>query len=154
MQWKYLIIAGLSMCGTAMYSFASVESDAVKARTQAMSEISDNMRLLGSMLKGKTDFDLDIAKLAIQNIANLAAKAPVLFEIEAIDPHAEAKPEIWSNYEDFVDKAFTLETVAIDASGSLIDQGGLKDVLISLGKTCKSCPVSYTHLPLPTIYSV
>ena len=52
MQWKYLIIAGLSMCGTAMYSFASVESDAVKARTQAMSEISDNMRLLGSMLKG------------------------------------------------------------------------------------------------------
>ena len=145
MQWKYLIIAGLSMCGTAMYSFASVESDAVKARTQAMSEISDNMRLLGSMLKGKTDFDLDIAKLAIQNIANLAAKAPVLFEIEAIDPHAEAKPEIWSNYDDFVDKAFTLETVAIDASGSLIDQGGLKDVVISLGKTCKSCHSLYRN---------
>ena len=105
MQWNYLIIAGVSMCGAAMYSFASVESDAVKARTQAMSEISDNMRLLGSMLKGQTDFDLDIAKLAIQNIANLAAKAPVLFEVEAIDPHAEAKPEIWSNYDDFVDKA-------------------------------------------------
>ena len=145
MQWKYLIIAGVSMCGTAMYSFASVESDAVKARTQAMSEISDNMRLLGSMLKGKTDFDLDIAKLAIQNIANLAAKAPVLFEVEAIDPHAEAKLEIWSNYEDFVDKAFTLETVAIDASGSLTDQGGLKDVVISLGKTCKSCHSLYRN---------
>ena len=145
MQWKYLIIAGVSMFGTAMYSFASVESDAVKARTQAMSEISDNMRLLGSMLKGKTDFDLDVAKLAIQNIANLAANAPILFEIEAIDPHAEAKPEIWSNYEDFVDKAFTLETVAVDASGSLTDQGGLKDVVISLGKTCKSCHSLYRN---------
>ena len=145
MQLKYLIIAGISMCGTAMYSFASVESDAVKARTQAMSEISDNMRLLGSMLKGQMDFDLDIAKLAIQNIANLAAKTPVLFELEAIDPHAEAKPEIWSNYEDFVDKALALETVAIEAGGSLTDQGGLKDVVMSLGKTCKSCHSLYRN---------
>ena len=145
MQLKYLIIAGMSMCGTAMYSFASVESDAVKARTQAMSEISDNMRLLGSMLKGQMDFDLDIAKLAIHNIANLAAKTPVLFELEAIDPHAEAKPEIWSNYEDFVDKALALETVAIDAGDSLIDQGGLKDVVMSLGKTCKSCHSLYRN---------
>ena len=145
MQWKYLIIAGMSMCGTAMYSFASVESDAVKARTQAMSEISDNMRLLGSMLKGQMDFDLDIAKLAIHNIANLAAKTPVLFELEAIDPHAEAKPEIWSNYEDFVDKALALETVAIDAGGSLIDRGGLKDVVMLLGKTCKSCHSLYRN---------
>ena len=76
MQWKYLIIAGVSMCGTAMYSFASVESDAVKARTQAMSEISENMRLLGSMLKGQTDFDLDIAKLAIQNLSLIHISEP------------------------------------------------------------------------------
>ena len=145
MLWKYLIIVGIAICGTAMYSFASIESDAVKARTQAMSQISDNMRLLGSMLKGQMDFNLDIAKLAIQNIANLAANAPILFEIEAIDPHAEAKPEIWSNYEDFVDKALALETVAIDASISLIDQGGLKDVINSLGKTCKSCHSLYRN---------
>ena len=113
MQWKYLIIAGVSMFGTAMYSFASVESDAVKARTQAMSEISDNMRLLGSMLKGQMDFNLDIAKLAIQNIANLAANAPILFEIEAIDPHAEAKPEIWSNYEILLIKLWRLKQLQL-----------------------------------------
>jgi cytochrome c556 len=110
-----------------------------------MSEISDNMRVLGLMLKGQVDFDLVGAKAAIQNIEKLAAKTPTLFEIEAVDPHAEAKPEIWSNYEDFVDKALNLKTVAIDAGGSLIDEDGLRDIVMSLGKTCKSCHSMYRN---------
>ena len=133
------------MCGTAIYCVASVESEAVAARTKAMGEISDNMRVLGLMLKGQVDFDLVSAKSAIQNIEKLAAKTPTLFEIEAVDPHAEAKPEIWSNYEDFVDKALSLKTVAIDAGGSLVDEDGLRDVVMSLGKTCKSCHSLYRN---------
>ena len=145
MQLKYLTTAGIIIFGTAMHSIASVESEAVAARTKAMSEISDNMRVLGLMLKGQVDFDLVSAKSAIQNIEKLAAKTPTLFEIEAVDPHAEAKPEIWSNYEDFVDKAVTLQTAAIDASDSLVDKDSLKDVIMSLGKTCKSCHSLYRN---------
>tara|TARA_Y100000385_G_C12919751_1_gene562015 strand:- start:84 stop:470 length:387 start_codon:yes stop_codon:yes gene_type:complete len=128
-----------------MYSIASAESEAVTARTKAMSEISDNMRFLGFMMKGKTDFDLDSAKSAIENIVNLAAKAPALFEIETADPHAEAKPEIWSNFEDFVEKAITLQNVAIAASNSLVSEEDLKDVIIAMGKTCKSCHSLYRN---------
>ena len=142
---KFLITICFFICGTAIYCVASVESEAVKARTKAMSEISDNMRNLGLMLKGQVDFDLVSAKSAIQNIEKLAAKTPTLFEIEAVDPHAEAKPEIWSNYEDFVDKALSLKTVAIDAGGSLVDEDGLRDVVMSLGKTCKSCHSLYRN---------
>ena len=145
MQLKYLTIAGIIICGTAMHSIASVESEAVTARTKAMSEISDNMRVLGLMSKGQVEFDLVSAKSAIQNIEKLAAKTPTLFEIEAVDPHAEAKPEIWSNYEDFVDKALTLQTVAIDVGGSLVDEDGLRGVIMSLGKTCKSCHSLYRN---------
>ena len=145
MQIKYLITACFFICGTAVYCIASVESEAVTARTKAMSEISDNMRFLGFMLKGKTDFDLDSAKLAIENIANFAAQAPGLFEIETADPHAEAKPEIWSNYEDFVEKALTLQAVAIAASDSLVSEEGLKDVMMAMGKTCKSCHSLYRN---------
>ena len=145
MQIKYLITACFFICGTAVYCIASVESVAVTARTKAMSEISDNMRVLGLMLKGQVDFDLVSAKSAIQNIEKLAGKTPTLFEIEAVDPHAEAKPEIWSNYEDFVDKALSLKTVAIDAGGSLVDEDGLRDVVMSLGKTCKSCHSLYRN---------
>jgi len=97
------------------------------------------------MLKGQVKFDLVSAKLAIQNIQKLADQTPTLFEIEAVDPHAEAKPEIWSNYEDFVNKAFNLKTAAIDAGGSLVDEDGLRDVVLSLGKTCKSCHSVYRN---------
>ena len=145
MQLRYLTIAGIIICGTAMHSIASVESEAVKARTRAMSDISDNMRVLGLMLKGQVDFDLVSAKTAIQNIENLAAETPALFKVEAVDPHAEAKPDIWSNYDDFVDKASNLQTAAIDAGASLVDENGLKDVIVSLGKTCKSCHSLYRN---------
>ena len=142
---KFLITVCFFFCGTAIYCVASVESEAVKARTKAMSEISDNMRNLGLMLRGQVDFDLVSAKSAIQNIEKLAAKTPTLFEIEAVDPHAEAKPEIWSNYEDFVEKALTLQTVATAASRSLVSEEGLKDVIMSMGKTCKSCHSLYRN---------
>ena len=145
MQIKYLITACFFICGTAVYCIVSVESKAVTARTKAMSEISDNMRVLGLMLKGQVDFDLVSAKSAIQNIEKLAAKTPTLFEIEAVDPHAEAKPEIWSNYENFVEKALTLQTVANAASRSLVSEEGLKDVIMSMGKTCKSCHSLYRN---------
>ena len=145
MRIKFLITICFFICGTAIYCVASVESEAVKARTKAMSEISDNMRNLSLMLKGQVDFDLVSAKSAIQNIEKLAAKTPTLFEIEAVDPHAEAKPEIWSNYEDFVEKALTLQTVATAASRSLVSEEGLKDVIMSMGKTCKSCHSLYRN---------
>ena len=145
MRIKFLITICFFICGTAIYCVASVESEAVKARTKAMSEISDNMRVLGLMLKGQVDFDLVSAKSAIQNIEKLAAKTPTLFEIEAVDPHAEAKPEIWSNYENFVEKALTLQTVANAASRSLVSEEGLKDVIMSMGKTCKSCHSLYRN---------
>ena len=145
MRLKYLITACFVICGTGVYCIASVESEAVTARTKAMSEISDNMRVLGLMLKGQVDFDLVSAKSAIQNIEKLAAKTPTLFEIEAVDPHAEAKPEIWSNYENFVEKALTLQTVANAASRSLVSEEGLKDVIMSMGKTCKSCHSLYRN---------
>ena len=145
MRLKFLITICFFICGTAIYCVESVESEAVKARTKAMSQISDNMRVLGLMFKGQVDFDLVSAKSAIQNIEKLAAKTPTLFEIEAVDPHAEAKPEIWSNYEDFVNKALNLKTAAIDAGGSLVDEDGLRDVVLSLGKTCKSCHSVYRN---------
>ena len=145
MQLKYLTIAGFIICGTAMHSIASIESEAVTARTKAMSDISDNMRVLGLMLKGQVDFNLVSAQSAIQKIEDLAAKTPALFEVEAVDPHAEAKPEIWSNYDDFVNKALNLKTAAIDAGGLLVDKDSLKDVIMSIGKTCKSCHSVYRN---------
>jgi cytochrome c556 len=62
-----------------------------------------------------------------------------LFKIEAVDPHAEAKPEIWTNFDDFVEKALTLENVTLDVGSSLTSEEGLRNTVMSLGETCKSC---------------
>ncbi|MDG1936308.1 MAG: cytochrome c [Paracoccaceae bacterium] len=145
MSVKYLIM-GLSLVfATAVHSHANVENEIVKVRMKAMSEISDNMRVLGKMMKGIEDFDLEAAQSAIGNIAVLAAQTPEMFKIEAVDPHAEAKPEIWTNFDDFVEKALTLENVALDIGSSLTGEEGLRNAMMSLGATCKACHSLYRN---------
>ena len=145
MSVKYLIM-GLSLVfATAVHSHANVENEIVKARMKAMSEISDNMRVLGKMMKGIEDFDLEAAQSAIGNIAVLAAQTPEMFKIEAVDPHAEAKPEIWTNFDDFVEKALALENVALDIGSSLTGEEGLRNAMMSLGATCKACHSLYRN---------
>jgi cytochrome c556 len=91
------------------------------------------------------DFDLEKARSAIGNIATLAAQTPSLFKLEAVDPNAEAKPGIWTNFDDFVEKALTLESVAIEVKGTLTDKDGLRNVIMSLGGTCKACHSQYRN---------
>ena len=137
---------GLSLVfATAVHSHANVENEIVKVRMKAMSEISDNMRVLGKMMKGIEDFDLEAAQSAIGNIAVLAAQTPEMFKIEAVDPHAEAKPEIWTNFDDFVEKALTLENVALDVGSSFTGEEGLRNAMMTLGATCKACHSLYRN---------
>jgi len=103
------------------------------------------MRVLGKMTKGIQDFDLGKAQSAIGNIAILAAQTPELFRLEAVDPNTEAKPEIWTNFDDFVERALTLESVAIEVKSTLADKDGLRNVMMSLGGTCKSCHSQYRN---------
>ena len=145
MSAKYLTLAIILVFATAVQSHSNVESETIKARMKAMSSISDNMRVLGKMMKGIDEFDLEKAKAAIGNIAVLAAQTPELFEIEAVDPNAEAKPEIWTNFDDFVEKALTLENVALNVGSGLTDEEGLRNAMMSLGATCKACHRLYRN---------
>ena len=145
MSAKYLTLAIILVFATAVQSHSNVENETIKARMKAMSSISDNMRVLGKMIKGIDEFDLEKAKAAIGNIAVLAAQTPELFEIEAVDPNAEAKPEIWTNFDDFVEKALTLENVALNVGSGLTDEEGLRNAMMSLGATCKACHRLYRN---------
>ena len=145
MSAKYFIMAFSLVFFTTAHTHANVENETVKLRMKAMSAISDNMRILGKMMKGIEDFDLEMARSAIGNIAVRAAQTPELFKIEAVDPHAEAKPEIWTNFDDFVEKALTLESVALDVGSSLTGKDDLRNSMMSLGATCKACHSLYRN---------
>ena len=133
------------MFATAVYSHENLENAVIKARMQAMTSISDNMRVLGKMMKGIQDFDLNVAKSAIGNIAVLAAETPELFKIKVVDPNAEAKIEIWTNFDDFVEKAMALENAALDVESTLTSEDGLRGAMTSLGGTCKACHSLYRN---------
>ena len=114
---------------------------------KAVTSMSINMRVIGKMMKGIRDFDLDIAKASIGNIEVLASETPEIFKIEAIDPNAEAKLEIWTNFDDFIDKVMALESAALYAGSTLTSKDGLRNAMISLSGTCKACHGVYRKQP-------
>ena len=55
MSAKYFITFISFVFATAVFSHEYVENAAIKARMQAMTAMSDNMRVLGKMMKGIQD---------------------------------------------------------------------------------------------------
>ncbi len=112
-------------------------------RQALMKIIGKNTKVLGDMAGGKTAFDAAAADAAKIAIATAAEKIPAVFEANETDPESEAKPEIWSNWEDFLIKAAALPTAvaALDATTLEGLQAGMKGV----GGACGSCHKAYQN---------
>ncbi len=143
MKRKSLALGLLLATATAALAHQGVQNPAVQARMDGMSAIAKNMKILGQMSKGATEFDAALARSAAAAIAEHAAATPGLFEANETDPKSEARPEIWSNFEDFATKATELETIAIGFSTSINDPTDLNAAMGALGANCKSCHSVY-----------
>ncbi|MFT4999777.1 MAG: cytochrome c556 [Planctomycetota bacterium] len=128
---------------TAALAHSGVKNVIVKARMDAMSSISVELKTLGLMANGKTDFDLTAARAAASAITKHAAEIPDLFKAQEDDPKSEAKDAIWTNFNDFAEQAFDLEGVAFGLSTSLETSSDLPAALKSLGQTCRACHKDY-----------
>ncbi len=134
--------AALIALATAVQAADPTEPHVVE-RTKSMKTIGQNTKLLGDMAKGSTDFDAAAAQAAATAIAAEAAQIATLFETEADDPASEAKPVIWTQYDDFTAKAADLERVASAAAGSIQAKADLGPALGELGAACKACHSTY-----------
>lgn len=108
-----------------------------------MSAIAENMKTLGQMSKGVTEFDAALARSSAAAIAEHAAATPDLFAANESDPKSEARPEIWSNFEDFAAKATELETIATSLSTSINQPADLNAAMGAFAANCKSCHSVY-----------
>lgn len=108
-----------------------------------MSTIAENMKILGQMAKGAAVFDANAAQVAAAAIAEHAAATPKLFEANETDPEYEARPENWTNFDDFTTKAMELESIAIGLSNSISSPADLKAAMGALGANCKACHAVY-----------
>lgn len=134
-------LAGLVFVATAAAAHNGVKNPAVKARMHAMDVISENMKTIGKMAQRQVTFDADAARAAVDEIALQAAQIPSLFEAQETDPKSEAKPEIWTNWDDFVAQSNALNSAAQGVDASSPDALGRG--LATIGGTCRSCHMQY-----------
>lgn len=125
------------------FAHEGVRDPQVAARMNAMTEIAAQVKILGMMAKGETDFDRDKARAAAASVADHAKQSVALFEPQADDPKSEALPVIWENYADFTLKSNALETAASTAAAQIETENDVRQALQDIGQTCSACHKLY-----------
>ncbi len=143
MQTLRLLTTALALTATVAVAHQGVSNPAVMARMNAMSDISENVKTLGTMAKGQRDFDRQLARAAAANIADHAARSVDLFEAPETDPKSEALPAIWDNYADFTAKSIEMQRVAQALAGSIETLADVQAGMAPLGQTCTACHKLY-----------
>ena len=134
------LILGIVMAGSV--AFAAATDPDVIARQKMMGENGAAMKVLGGMASGDVTFDAVAAAAALKSLVDDAAAIPVAFKNQgAADPKSAAKPEIWTNWDDFLQNAAALGTAAAAVDATSLD--GLKAGLGAVGGTCKECHTEY-----------
>lgn len=124
-------------------AFAEVEATdpLVIAQKNLMKSFGGAAKALGGMASGEVAFDATAAEAAKATLVTGSADIHVKFEKAGSDPASEAKPEIWTSWDDFVAKATALNTAATALDATSAD--GIKAGMGAVGGACKACHTTY-----------
>lgn len=119
---------------------AGTASADVASRQALMKTFGGASKTLGEMAGGGA-YDAAAATAAKAALVDGAAKIAAEYEENINDATSEAKPEIWTNWEDFLIKAKALGDAAgaLDVSSAETIGAGMG----AIGGTCKDCHTSY-----------
>jgi len=140
---KTYIAIALIATGTAAFAHSGVKDPDVMNRMVGMSELANQMKVIGTMAKGETAFDADAVNAALAKIAEEASDIPSLFEKEAMDPKSEALPAIWEDFDTFLSRAAALEDSAGGLVGTVHSAADLGPAVQKIGKACGSCHADF-----------
>ena len=139
---KLLILIFVTISSIA-FAHSGVKDKNVKERMMVMKAMADNTKIIGQMLKGKTSFDENEAKLALERLSSLSLKTPKVFEVNATDPKSEAKPTIWDEFDEFTKLAKDLAETTEVLAGSVGTINDLRPALKRVSSGCKACHSKY-----------
>lgn len=138
---KAFAIGAILAAGAAFAEQEPTEPNAI-ARQELMKLVGMNTGILGKMAGGETPYDAAAAEGAKAALIDAAAKIEATFmEQGAEDPADKAKPEIWTNWDDFLVKAKALG----DAAGA-VDVASVESIgagMGAIGGACKDCHTTY-----------
>lgn len=141
MTFARIALVGVVLAAGAAYAADRTDPNA-RMREEVMEEIGAAMKVLGDMATDKAAFDAAAAEAAKAKLIEEAGMiAPAFKEPGAADPASEAKPEIWTGWDDFLKKASTLKAAAEAADVRSLD--AVKASVGTLGGACKDCHTTY-----------
>ena len=125
------------------FAHSGVKDQNVKERMMVMKAMADNTKVIGQMLKRKTQFDANEAKSALERLSSLSLKTPKVFTVNATDPKSEAKPAIWDEFDEFTKLSLELAETSIVLANSIENIEDLRPALKRISPGCKSCHSKY-----------
>ena len=125
------------------FAHSGVKDKNVKERMMVMKAMADNTKIIGQMLKRKTQFDANEAKSALERLSSLSLKTPKVFTVNATDPKSEAKPAIWDEFDEFTKLSLELAETSIVLANSIENIEDLRPALKRISSGCKSCHSKY-----------
>lgn len=134
-------VAGLILVGSVAFAEVVATDPDVIARKDLMRSNGASIKTLSAMASGDAAFDAAAAGVAKAQLVANAADIPVKFKNNAVDPASAAKPDVWTNWDDFVAKAGDLGTAAAALDTSSLD--ALKAGVGAVGGACKACHSTY-----------
>ena len=141
-SFKLIILVSLTISSVA-FAHSGVKNKNVKERMMVMKEMAGNTKIIGQMLKGKTSFDSNQVKLALERLSALSLETPKVFTINATDPKSEAMPNIWDEFDEFTKLSKDLAETSIVLANSVENPEDLRPALKRISSGCKACHSRY-----------
>ena len=141
---KKLIMCAFILCAS-FFSISFAHDGAtgiVKQRMDMMSDVANSMKTLGQMIRGKDEYNPDIAESAALKIEKHAKHFHTLFPEGSTQEPSEALLAIWQDWEEFQKLLTIMENEANKLANIASTAKSAEEIKVqftTLGKTCGMC---------------
>lgn len=135
------LAASLVLFAGMAFAEAEATDPLVIAQKNLMRSFGGAAKTLGGMAGGEVPFDAAAAEAAKAALVAGAADIAAKFETAGVDVASKSKPEIWTNWDDYLVKAKGLAdgAAALDATSA----EGVAAGMGAIGGACKACHTAY-----------
>jgi cytochrome c556 len=129
--------------------FANAQEDENKPvleyRQRIMAGQRASMANMGDILKFKMPYDASHFVVHAKNIGEFAKLIPDAFEKKITEGLTDAKPEVWTNWDDFVAKAqaLTEASAKLQAAAETGDMKAVTPLVKTVNDACRGCHDPY-----------